>query len=194
MIGGSTSYSIDTFVTEWTDGKCCMVPRSRSLIILWKCPALGCGRVSREDEMGRAEAPEEYAVEPRFDDYTVYGDKRSLEGDSDAAYSAYLMALWRMNDPMRTVSSSDFFRTSHITFRINRKGLDLIGRLRSLLQMSCAGDRLLAAELARQQSQFAQAAELADVPGDDKRIVKLRDTIRQCCDLQLPIVKQLPWD
>lgn len=143
--------------------------------------------------MGRAEPPDEYAVEPRFDDYIVFGDKKSQEGDSDAAYSAYLMALWRMNDPMRTVSSSDFFRTSHITFRINKKGLDLIGRLRSLLQMSHVADRLLAAELARQQSQFSQALELADVSGDDKNVTRLRDTIRQSCDLQLPIVKQLPW-
>jgi hypothetical protein len=143
--------------------------------------------------MGRAHEPEEYAVEPRFDDYTVYGDKRSQEGDADGAYSAYMVALWRMNDPMRIVSSSDYFRTAHITFRINRKGLDLFGRLRNLLQMSHVGDRLLAAELARQQSQFSHAMELADVASEDTTVIRLRDTIRQCCDAQLPIVRQLPW-
>lgn len=193
MIAGSTSYSFDTFVIGWSDGRGCQIPRSRKHSVLWTCPARGCGRISREDEMARADDAENYAVEPRFEDYVVYGDKRCHEGDLHAAFSAYLLAFWRMNDPMRIISSSDYFRTSHITFKINQKGLALVGKLRSLLQMSDSSDRLLAAELARQQSQFSLATELADIAEENKNLIRLRDTILRCSDMQLPIVTQIPW-
>lgn len=180
----------DTFATQWTDGCCSFLQFSRKVRTLLKCPNWRCGKLSWEDEMSRGEPSDVSGATLYFDDYHQFAKRLMDEGDLDSAFQALILGFWEVNMPMRTVSHSNYFVTSHIAFRHRPKTAELLGRLEVLLDLSVAGDVLLAAELAREQGRYDRAIELLkSLKGEDGALGRFSSVIRECAERQLAIVR-----
>jgi hypothetical protein len=140
--------------------------------------------------MGRGDPEDASYASISFDDYDKFAKAQLNKGDRDSAFQALLLGLWEVNEMMRAVSHSNYFTTSFIAFRHQAKVSELIGRLETLLDLSVPADMILAAELAREQSQFDKAIEILkaiNFEGDDLR--KFSNVIRECADRKLAIVR-----
>lgn len=184
----------DTFVTQWTDGCCGFLRYSRNVRTLRKCPNWGCGKLSWEDEMSRGEPSDVSDAHLYFDDYHQHAKRLLDEGDRDSAFQALILGFWEVNGPMRTVSHSNYFVTSYIAFRHRPKTAELLGRLEVLLDLSVAGDVLLAAELAREQGRYDRSLEiLKSLKGEEGDLGRFSNVIRECAERQLAIVRPVSF-
>jgi hypothetical protein len=140
--------------------------------------------------MLKGEPADVSASEPSVYQCVEFIQKISREGDDDERFQALIYALWTMNDMLRVVCDSNYFQTSHITFRHKENGFRILEGLETLIDFNHDGDILLLAEMHRERGYFDESLKTLDCI-DDAKLGSAVKTIRALCKRQLAIVSPI---